>query len=224
MIRVLLVDDQEMVRQGLKTLLDLQPDIQVEAEATDGEDAIAQLDALHMVDRFPDVALMDIHMPILDGVTATQQICQQYPDLKVLMLTTFDDTKYISEAIRFGAKGYLLKDTPTEEIAETVRMLHKGYTQFGHGILERLIDHMPEVQNEEDLPPELKDLTAKEKEVLYWIAKGASNPEIAQTLFISEGTLRNHVSRILKRLNLRDRTQAALMANTFLDYLDSFDA
>jgi DNA-binding NarL/FixJ family response regulator len=219
MIRVLLVEDQEIVRQGLKMLLDLQSDIQVEAEAKNGEEAIAQLSMLQKSDRFPDVALMDIHMPILDGVAATQQICQQYPDLKVLMLTTFDDTKYIADALRVGAKGYLLKDTPAEEIAEVVRMLNKGYTQFGQGILERLVSHIPKVQDEKDLPPGMQDLTVREKEVLCLIAKGASNAEIAQTLFISDGTVRNHVSSLLSRLDLRDRTQAAIVANSFLDYL-----
>lgn len=107
MIRILLVEDQEIVRRGLKTLLDLQPDLQVVAEAGNGQDAILQLKTLQTVDRFPDVVMMDIRMPILDGVKATQQICQQYPNLKILMLTTFDDAKYISEALRFGAKGYL---------------------------------------------------------------------------------------------------------------------
>jgi DNA-binding NarL/FixJ family response regulator len=219
MIRVLLVEDQEIVRQGLKMLLDLQADIQVEAEAKNGEEAITQLSMLQKSDRFPNVALMDIHMPILDGVATTAQICQMYPDLKVLMLTTFDDTKYIAEALRVGAKGYLLKDTPAEEIAEVVRMLNKGYTQFGQGILERLVSHISDVQDDKDLPPGMQELTAREKEVLGLIAKGASNAEISQTLFISEGTVRNHVSSILSRLDLRDRTQAAIVANTFLDYL-----
>ncbi|NDJ17982.1 response regulator [Myxacorys almedinensis A] len=219
MIRILLVEDQEIVRRGLKTLLDLQPDLQVVAEAGNGQDAILQLSTLQTVERFPDVVLMDIRMPILDGVKATQQICQQHPDLKILMLTTFDDAKYISEALRFGAKGYLLKDTPAAELAEAVRSLHKGYTQFGPGILERLIAHVPQVLNDDDLPPGIKELTAREKEVLCLIAKGASNREIAQTLFLSEGTVRNHISHILTRLELRDRTQAAIVANTFLDYL-----
>ncbi len=220
MIRLLLVEDQEIVRRGLRTILELDPDFQVVAEAGDGQQAFAQLKALQEVDRFPDVVLMDIRMPIMDGVTATQQICQHYPQIKILMLTTFDDAKYIAEALRFGAKGYLLKDTPPEELAEAIRSLHKGYTQFGPGILERLIAHVPtNVLEEKELPPGLTELTAREKEVLSLIAKGASNREIAQTLFLSEGTVRNHISHILTRLDLRDRTQASIVANAFLDYL-----
>lgn len=220
MIRLLLVEDQEIVRRGLRTILELDPEFQVVAEAGNGQQAFDQLKALQELDRFPDVVLMDIRMPIMNGVTATQQICQHYPQTKILMLTTFDDAKYIAEALRFGAKGYLLKDTPPEELAEAIRSLHKGYTQFGPGILERLIAHVPtDVLAEKELPPGFTELTAREKEVLSLIAKGASNREIAQALFLSEGTVRNHISHILTRLDLRDRTQASIVANAFLDYL-----
>lgn len=220
MIHVLLVEDQEIVRRGLRTLLELDPEFQIVAEAGDGQQALNQLAALQIAHRLPDVVLMDIRMPIMDGVMATQQICQHYPNIKILMLTTFDDTKYIAEALRFGAKGYLLKDTPPEELAEAIRSVHKGYTQFGPGILERLIAYVPtDVLEDKTLPPGMAELTAREKEVLCLIAKGASNREIAQTLFLSEGTVRNHISHILTRLDLRDRTQAAIVANAFLDYL-----
>jgi DNA-binding NarL/FixJ family response regulator len=220
MIHVLLVEDQEIVRRGLRTLLELDPEFQIVAEAGDGQQALNQLAVLQIAHRLPDVVLMDIRMPIMDGVMATQHICQHYPTIKILMLTTFDDTKYIAEALRFGAKGYLLKDTPPEELAEAIRSLHKGYTQFGPGILERLIAHVPtDVLEDKTLPPGMAELTAREKEVLCLIAKGASNREIAQTLFLSEGTVRNHISHILTRLDLRDRTQAAIVANAFLDYL-----
>jgi DNA-binding NarL/FixJ family response regulator len=220
MIHVLLVEDQEIVRRGLRTLLELDPEFQIVAEAGDGQQALDQLAVLQTAHRLPDVVLMDIRMPIMDGVMATQHICQHYPNIKILMLTTFDDTKYIAEALRFGAKGYLLKDTPPEELAEAIRSLHKGYTQFGPGILERLIAHVPtDVLEDKTLPPGMAELTPREKEVLCLIAKGASNREIAQTLFLSEGTVRNHISHILTRLDLRDRTQAAIVANAFLDYL-----
>lgn len=220
MIRLLLVEDQEIVRRGLRTILELDAEFQVVAEASDGQQALHELAFLQTADRLPDVVLMDIRMPIMNGVTATQQICQQYPEVKILMLTTFDDAKYIAEALRFGAKGYLLKDTPPEELAEAIRSLHKGYTQFGPGILERLIAHVPtNVLEEKELPPGMKELTVREKEVLCLIAKGASNREIAQSLFLSEGTVRNHISHILTRLDLRDRTQAAIVANAFQDYL-----
>ncbi len=220
MIRLLLVEDQQIVRRGLRTVLELEPDFQVVAEAGDGQQALRELTSLQIGQRLPDVVLMDIRMPIMDGVVATQHITQQYPEVKILMLTTFDDAKYIAEALRFGAKGYLLKDTPPEELAEAIRSLYRGYTQFGPGILERLIERVSsDVLDEKALPPGMAELTAREKEVLCLIAKGASNREIAQTLFLSEGTVRNHISHILMRLDLRDRTQAAIVANTFLDYL-----
>jgi DNA-binding NarL/FixJ family response regulator len=161
---------------------------------------------------------MDIRMPIMDGVTATQRICQQFPGTKILVLTTFDDAKYVAEALRFGAKGYLLKDTPTEELAEAIRSIHKGYTQFGPGIVEKMIAKVPD---EEEVPPGMAELTTRERDVLRMIAAGASNREIAQALFLSEGTVRNHISHILTRLNLRDRTQAAIVANAFRSYLEN---
>ncbi len=222
MIRLLLVEDQPIVRRGLRTVLELESDFQVVAEAGDGQQALLELENLRIGNRLPDVILMDIRMPVMDGVTATQNICQHYPEIKILMLTTFDDAKYIAEALRFGAKGYLLKDTPPEELAEAIRSLHRGYTQFGPGILERLIARVSsDVLDEKALPPGMAELTAREKEVLCLIAKGASNREIAKILFLSEGTVRNHISHILMRLDLRDRTQAAIVANTFLDYLTS---
>lgn len=223
MIRVLLVEDQEIVRQGLKTLLELKPDFQVVGEAGNGQQAIAQLAALHAQEQMPDVILMDLHMPVMDGVTATRFICQQYPGAKILVFTTFDDVKYVAEALRWGAKGYLLKDTPSEELAEVIRSVHRGYTQFGPGILEKMIAAGPVVAADQpiDLPPGLTNLTTRERQVLRMVAIGASNREIAQALFLSEGTVRNHISHILTRLGLRDRTQAAIVANAFLDWLSA---
>jgi DNA-binding NarL/FixJ family response regulator len=218
MIQVLLVEDQEIVRRGLKTLLETKPDLQVIEEAGNGQQAIERVEALYAVSRPPDVILMDIRMPIMDGVTATQRICQQFPGTKILVLTTFDDAKYVAEALRFGAKGYLLKDTPTEELAEAIRSIHKGYTQFGPGIVEKMIAKVPD---EEEVPPGMAELTTRERDVLRMIAAGASNREIAQALFLSEGTVRNHISHILTRLNLRDRTQAAIVANAFRSYLEN---
>ncbi|MBF2027427.1 MAG: response regulator transcription factor [Oscillatoriales cyanobacterium C42_A2020_001] len=223
MIRVLLVEDQEIVRRGLKTLLETKPDIQVIGEAGNGQQAMSVVETLYASKTMPDVILMDIRMPVMDGVTATQQICQKFPGSKILVLTTFDDSQYVSEALRFGAKGYLLKDTPSEELAEVIRAIHRGYTQFGPGILEKLMatSSVSEPSKPEELPPGLTELTAREREVLRMIATGASNREIAQALYLSEGTVRNHISHILTRLNVRDRTQAAIVANSCLTWLEA---
>ncbi|NJO39447.1 MAG: response regulator transcription factor [Cyanobacteria bacterium CRU_2_1] len=222
MIRIVLVEDQEIVRRGLKILLETKSDLRVVGEAGNGQQAVELVEALSTQSTPPDVVLMDIRMPVMDGVTATQHICQQFPGTKILVLTTFDDAKYVAEALRYGAKGYLLKDTPSEELAEVIRSIDRGYTQFGPGILEKMIAQAPTNSPEpEKLPPGLTELTTREREVLRMIATGASNREIAQTLFISEGTVRNHISHILSRLNLRDRTQAAIVANSFLSWLEN---
>lgn len=222
MIRVLLVEDQEIVRRGLRTLLETKPDLRVVGEAENGQRAIEQLEALHKISLPPDVVVMDIRMPVMDGVQATGLMCQQFPQTKILILTTFNDTHYVAEALRFGAKGYLLKDTPAEELAKAIRSIHQGFTQFGPGIVEKMIAQVQRSQLEPqpELPPGLKKLTAREREVLQMIAAGASNKEIAAALFLSEGTVRNHISHILTRLNLRDRTQAAIVANTFSFWLE----
>lgn len=225
MVRVLLVEDQEIVRRGLKTLLETKADLEVVGEADNGQTAIDRLTEFYASANPPDLVLMDIRMPVMDGVTATEVICQRFPGTKILILTTFDDTKYVAEALRFGAKGYLLKDTPSEELAEAIRSVHRGYTQFGPGILEKMFAQgasvsPPELQVPSNPPPGLVDLTTREREVLRMIAAGASNREIAQALFLSEGTVRNHISRILTRLNLRDRTQAAILATSFITWLE----
>jgi DNA-binding NarL/FixJ family response regulator len=221
MIRVLLVEDQEIVRRGLKALLETRSDLHVIGEAANGQQAIEQLQVLQTVSQVPDVILMDIRMPIMDGVEATRLISQQFPNIKILILTTFNDTQYVAKALHLGAKGYLLKDTPAEELATAIRSIHQGYTQLGPGIVEKLISQVAPSPQEspKDVPPGLLELTAREREVLRLIAAGASNREIAQALFLSEGTVRNHISHILTRLNVRDRTQAAIIANTFLSWL-----
>ncbi|MFH7028307.1 MAG: response regulator [Heteroscytonema crispum UTEX LB 1556] len=218
MIKVLLVDDQNLIRQGLKALLELEPDLDIVGEAENGENAINSIAELH-----PDVVLLDIRMPIMDGVAATREIQKRFTGIKVLMLTTFDDEEYVKAALENGAMGYLLKDTPSEELAAAIRAVHKGYTQLGPGIVKKLLTQFPPVTPTQStpLPANLTELTPREKEVLRLIATGANNREIAQQLYISEGTVKNHVTNILNRLNLRDRTQAAIFANTFLSYLDT---
>lgn len=218
MIHLLLVDDQIIIRQGLKSLLESKPDFQIVGEAENGEHAITQVETLK-----PDVVLMDIRMPVMDGVAATQAICERFPGVKVLVLTTFDDNEYVVQAMQFGARGYLLKDTSIEPLANAIRSVHQGYTQRGPGLFEKVLPPL-QTQTTSKLPsslPGFAELTPREREVLCLIAVGASNKEIAESLYITERTVKNHVTNILSRLNLRDRTQAAIFANSFLPLLDN---
>lgn len=208
MIRILLVDDQHIIRQGLKSMLESNADMQVVGEAENGQRAIEQISLLQ-----PDLALMDIRMPIMDGVAATGAIVQQFPTVKVLVLTTFDDDDYVAQAMRLGAKGYLLKDTEPDELALAIRAVHKGHTHLGPGLFEKALTSIAPPPSVE-APPELAQLTPRELEVLRLIASGANNREIAEALFLSENTVKNYVTNILSRLQLRDRTQAALFAHS----------
>jgi DNA-binding NarL/FixJ family response regulator len=217
MIHVLLVDDQSLIRQGLKALLELETDLQVVGEAENGQTAIQLIETLQTTSRLPDVVLMDVRMPVMDGVAATREITKRFLGTKILVLTTFDDDEYVAAALRYGAMGYLLKDTPSEELAAAIRAIHKGYTQLAPGLVEKIIAKVPTAL---PTPPGWDDLTPREQDVLQLIAKGASNREIAQSLYISEGTVKNHVTNILTRLNLRDRTQAAIFAHSFLPQSD----
>jgi DNA-binding NarL/FixJ family response regulator len=217
MIRLLLVDDQMIIRHGLKSLLESKPDLQVVGEAENGQQALDVIESLQGTSLQPDVVLLDVRMPVMDGVAATQNICQRFPNTQVLILTTFDDDEYVSRAMRSGAKGYLLKETPSEDLAVAIRAVHQGYTHLGPGLWEKsLANQSPPTPTRLTIPPELGELSPRELEVLRLIASGASNREIAQALYISERTVKNHVTSILTRLNLRDRTQAALFASSFL--------
>ncbi|RAM53173.1 MAG: DNA-binding response regulator [Hapalosiphonaceae cyanobacterium JJU2] len=211
MIRLLLVDDQTLIRDGIRAMLNLEADLEVVGTADNGENAIAQVKVLE-----PDVVLMDIRMPVMDGREATGIISQQFPNIKVIVLSTFDDDEYIADAMRAGAKGYLLKDMPSEELAQAIRFVHKGYTQMGPGVLEKII---AKVQVSEPVSPKLPEpkldlLTDREQDVLRLIAVGATNREIAQQLYISEGTVKTHVTHLLNRLNLKNRSQLAIYANS----------
>jgi DNA-binding NarL/FixJ family response regulator len=205
MIQLLLVDDQGIIREGLRSLLEAKTDLQIVGEAENGQMAVELALSLR-----PDVVLMDVRMPIMDGVAATRALTEKAPDIKVLVLTTFDDDEYVTQAIRCGAKGYLLKDTPSTELADAIRAVHKGYTQFGPGLIEKTLGGSP---LSVEPPPEFAQLTPREQEVLQLIAKGCSNREIAEQLYISERTVKNHVNSVLRRLNLRDRTQVAILAS-----------
>lgn len=222
MIRVLLVDDQSLIRQGLRALLELEPDLQVVGEADNGQTAIHLIEALRGTPLQPDVVMMDVRMPVMDGVAATREICDRFAGTKVLVLTTFDNDEYVATALRYGAIGYLLKDTPSEELAAAIRAVDKGYTQLGPGLVEKIMAKLPVAApiSPDGPPPIWEELTPRERDVLRLIARGASNREIATALYISEGTVKNHVTNILNRLNLRDRTQAAIFANSFLPQID----
>jgi DNA-binding NarL/FixJ family response regulator len=210
-IHLLLVDDQSLIRRGLRALLKPEPDLLVLGEAENGTEALAWLESHSPL---PDVILMDVRMPEMDGVAATQAIAQAFPQIKILILTTFDDTEYVNQALQNGASGYLLKDTPAEELVQAIQLVYKGYTQLGPGLAQKLL--MPPVLSPQPNTETtaLEELTPREREILQLIAQGASNREIAQQLYIAEKTVKNHVTNILSRLGLRDRTQAAVWLHT----------
>lgn len=215
MIRVLLVEDQALIRDGIKVMLSLEPDLQVVGTADNGATAIEQATALQ-----PDIVLMDLQMPVMDGRAATSIICDRFPTIKVLVLTTFDDDENITAAMHAGAKGYLLKDMPSEELAQAIRFVYKGYTQMGPGLLEKMLAKTPttpSVKQEKTPQQNLSNLTNREQDVLRLISMGATNREIAQELFISEGTVKTHVTHLFNRLNLKNRSQLAIYANSILN-------
>ena len=216
MIHVLLVDDQPILRQGLQALLSLEADLCIVGEASHGREALDIIQKTLNTPNAVEVVLMDIRMPVMDGVAASREIYQRFPNVKVLVLTTFDEDELVQQAVTAGAVGYLLKDTPAEELAQAIRSVHRGYVQFGPGIFSKMKPTVSPLIPPET-PPGFDDLTPREREVLKLIGRGASNREIAQTLYLSEGTVKNHVSSILNRLGLRDRTQAALLAASFQD-------
>jgi DNA-binding NarL/FixJ family response regulator len=201
-VRVLVVDDQRLVRDGIASVLALQEGIDVVGAASDGAGALAEVARL-----LPDVVLMDVRMPGTDGVTATAELRVAHPEIRVLMLTTFDDAEYVLAAVRTGACGYLLKDTPAGDLARAVRLAAAGIDQYDPAAVRRLAAALPG-----EPPAATPPLSAREVDVLRLLATGASNREIARRLYLSEGTVKNHVSSILTRLGLRDRTQAALHA------------
>lgn len=213
MIRLLLVDDQSLIRNGIKVMLSLEPDLQVVGTADNGEAAIQQVEALQ-----PDVVLMDMRMPVMDGKNATRVITQRFPKVKVIVLSTFDDDEYIAESIQAGAKGYLLKDMPSEELAESIRFVHRGYTQLAPGLMEKLITQSSSSasKHRESTPTVLTELPARERDVLRLIGTGATNREIAQQLFISEGTVKSYVTNLFNRLNLKNRAQLAIYATSII--------
>jgi DNA-binding NarL/FixJ family response regulator len=210
MISVLVVDDQPMIRLGIRAILDAQTDITVAGEAGDGRTAVQQV--RHLT---PDVVLMDVRMPVLDGLAATRKLLDPDADLpsrpRVLMLTTFDADQYVYEALRAGASGFLLKDSTPEELAAAVRVAAAGEAMLAPGITRRLIERFVEgAPPAREQHPLLQSLTEREREVLTLVSRGLSNGEIAASLVIAEQTVKTHVSRILQKLELRDRVQVVV--------------
>jgi DNA-binding NarL/FixJ family response regulator len=204
--RVLIADDQALMRTGFRMILDAQPDIEVVGEAIDGTDAIRHYERLT-----PDVVVMDVRMPVMDGIEATRKLTAQEPPARVLILTTFDLDEYVYEALRAGASGFLLKDRPPEELVAAVRVIAEGEALLAPSVTRRLIEEFAK-RPATAARDELTELTEREREVLVLMARGLSNGEIARSLFVAETTVKTHVGRILSKLRLRDRAQAVVLA------------
>jgi DNA-binding NarL/FixJ family response regulator len=210
MIKLLLVDDQTLFLQGLADLLSAEPDFEIVGLAQDGAAAIALVQSLQ-----PDVVLMDVRMPNCDGIIATREIHQRYPWIRILVLTTFENDEYVYESLQAWALGYLLKRTPAEQIAAAIRSVHQGYSQLGPTIAPKVFAQLkpsaPSPQSEVDT-----QLSKRQLEVLRLVGQGKNNQEIAQTLHITEGTVKGYINQILRELGARDRIQAVLWAQQHL--------
>ena len=208
-IRLLLVDDQALFREGLSTLLSIYPDLEIVGEAANGQEALQKVEALR-----PDVVLMDLRMPVLDGVAATRRLKEIQPASRVIILTTFDDDEHVFDGLRAGAVGYLLKDVSSEKLVEAIRTTARGESFLQPNIAAKLVAEFARLEENARPPAQdlLEPLSGRELEILAQVASGASNKEIAAALFITEGTVKNHVTNILSKLGVRDRTQAALKA------------
>lgn len=217
MIKVLLVDDQTLIRQGIRLLLEIEPDIQVVGQAADGRAALEQVETLH-----PDVVLMDVRMPEMDGVAATRTLSARHPEVKVIILTTFEDDETVFEGLKAGARGYLLKDISSEEMAQAVRKVAAGEALIQSRITRKVLAEFSRLAAATAHQASTKTgpgtqalpvaLTERELEVLQVLARGLSNREIADLLVITEGTVKNHVSSLIDKMGVRDRTQAVLKA------------
>ena len=222
-IRVLIVEDQPLTRLSIQKMLNLELDLDVVGLAENGKEAIDQMRLL-----IPDVVLMDVRMPVMDGKKATRQIMKEFPDCSILMLTTFDSDQYILEALKAGAKGYLLKDMDMRRLAEAIRMTHRGYPQMSPGILEKFVnrikvgdraggkipDAIPERQIE---ITEFNKLTSQEQEILEAIGRELNDDEIAELLFISVSTIRSHIRNMSSKLKIQDRSQLKSYADTIFE-------
>ena len=210
MIRVLLVDDQELVRAGFRVLIESVPDLEVVGEASDGDQAVKLVELEH-----PDVVLMDVRMPGMDGIEATARIraLDGASDTRILILTTFDLDEYVHAALRAGASGFLLKDASPTDLLDAIRVIHNGDALLAPSVTRRLIEEFAHLPGPDHTPPEALDvLTDRELEVLALVARGLSNSEIAEHLVVSPATSKTHVSRIMAKVNARDRAQLVMLA------------
>ncbi|NLY45552.1 MAG: response regulator transcription factor [Tissierella sp.] len=204
MIKVLIVDDQYLIREGLHMMLSLNNNISIVGEVANGEEAVQLLEHKKV-----DLILMDIRMPVMDGVEATKVIKKRYPDIKVLILTTFDEDEYIFEALKNGADGYLLKDISSDDLINAIETIYMGNVLLQSDILKKLVNRID--KKDESVKEIYSALTKKEYEIALLIGEGKTNNEIGSSLYITEGTVKNHVTNILGKLDLRDRTQLALL-------------
>jgi DNA-binding NarL/FixJ family response regulator len=221
-LRVLIVDDQRLLCEGFRKLIELEPDLEVVGMAADGEEALAMVERLSSTRTSPDVVLMDVRMPRLDGIRATRAFKERWPEIRVVILTTFDDRELIQAGLQAGAEGYVLKDITAEQLATTIRVVAQGqvllHPDVAHKVLASLSSAPIEPAMIAHATPacigvsDVAQLTEREREILALLARGASNREISETLYIAGGTVKNHLSNILGKLGVRDRTQAALKA------------
>jgi DNA-binding NarL/FixJ family response regulator len=221
-IRVAIVDDQRLLREGFRKLIELEPDLEVVGMASDGEEALATVELLHAERTAPDVVLMDVRMPRLDGIAATRVFKERWPEIRIVILTTFDDRELIQAGLQAGALGYVLKDITAEQLATTIRGVAQGQILLHPDVARKVIPSFSPAPIEPAVTAPVtpaftggsapSQLTEREREILALLARGASNREISEALYIAGGTVKNHLSNILGKLGVRDRTQAALKA------------
>lgn len=206
MIKVMIVDDQALIREGLNMMLSLYENIEIVAEAYNGQEAIEKLEI-----KQADVVLMDIRMPVMDGVEATKIIKKRYPNVKILILTTFNEDEYIFQGLNYGADGYILKDVSSKELVKGIETVYEGNVLLQPEVATRVVSAMKNnvIYKSDDVV--LKELTPREREIAYLVSEGRTNKEISETLYITEGTVKNHITKILNKLEIRDRTQLALI-------------
>lgn len=215
-LRVLIVDDQRLLCEGFRKLIEMEPDLRVVGMAADGQEALAQVEHLAAAHTAPDVVLMDVRMPRLDGIHATRALTTRWPEIQVIILTTFDERELIQAGLQAGARGYILKDITAEQLATAIRVVAQGQVLLHPEVAQKVFASLTALPAASTAAvwegSDLAQLTEREREILTFLARGASNREISEALYLSGGTVKNHISSVLGKLGVRDRTQAALKA------------